>query len=308
MKPMSVSGALIVDTATLYFRAYHGLPRSLVNAAGEPVNALHGLLDMLANLLTGYPPAELVCAWDDDWRPAWRVALIDSYKAHRLAGEAGEPLDDELARQVPWIRASLAAAGICVAAAAGFEADDVVATLAERYLDRGLPVIVVSGDRDLFQVVRPGIRVAYIARGVANHVLVDDAWLTARYRISGGQYVDFAVLRGDPSDGLPGVAGIGEQTAAGLLASYGDLAGIQAAAKNPQTRLTPRVRAALLANADYLARAVQVVRAAKVPLGELDARVEAGRADLDRCRELAVDYSIRGPMRRLLAALGEAVG
>lgn len=303
--------ALIVDTATLYFRAYYGLPSTLTDPIGRPVNAVHGLLDMLASLLATYSPAELVCAWDDDWRPAWRVELIDTYKAHRVAEvSAGalpdvEEVADELNQQVPWILDCLAATGLCVAGSAGFEADDVLGTLAARYAAAGTPVVVVSGDRDLFQLVRPGVQVAYIARGIAQHELVDDAWLTSKYGISGAQYVDFAILRGDPSDGLPGVAGVGEKTAAGLLAAHGDLAGILMAAADPGVRMAPRVRANLLAADDYLARAGRVVATAEVPLPELDARVDPGRADLDRCLALADELKVAGPMSRLLTALGE---
>ena len=303
--------ALIVDTATLYFRAYYGLPTTLTDPAGRPVNAVHGLLDMLATLINAYSPAELVCAWDDDWRPAWRVELIETYKAHRVAEVTPGPtpdvegVADELNQQVPWILDCLAATGICVAGAAGYEADDVLGTLAERYRQAGTPVVVVSGDRDLFQLVRPGVQVAYVARGVAQHELIDDQWLVSKYGIAGSQYVDFAILRGDPSDGLPGVAGIGEKTAASLLAAHRDLPGALVAAADPAVKMAPKVRANLLAADDYLARAAKVVATAQVPLGELDAQLAPGRADLAACERLAEEHKVAGPMSRLLAALGE---
>lgn len=323
MRSVADSPTLIVDSASLYFRAYYGVSASLTDEAGHPVNAVHGLLDMLARLLQTYSPAALVCAWDDDWRPAWRVELVPSYKTHRLAtpevlaGEAAEAVaegaeanleivEDDLARQVPWIVDCLTAAGLCVAGAPGFEADDVIGTLARRLAADGARVIVVTGDRDLFQLVDDRVRVAYLARGVARHELVDDEWLLTRYAIRGSQYADFATLRGDSSDGLPGVRGIGEKTAASLLNRYGDLDGLLAAASDSASGLPLRQRLQLGEAGDYLARARQVVVTAEVELPQLDAELRPGRADLVRCRELADRHRVGGPMGRLLRALGEA--
>ncbi len=306
------SRIVIVDTAGLYFRAYYGVPATLVNAAGQPVNAVHGLLDMLARLIEQYSPTDLVCAWDDDWRPAWRVDLVPSYKAHRVAepGEAdlnGEEAPDDLSRQVPWIAECLSTAGLCVAGAPGYEADDVAGVVARRAAANGGQAIVVTGDRDLFQLVADGIKVAYVGRGLARQELVDDAWLVAKYGILGEQYVDFATMRGDPSDGLPGVAGIGEKTAAGLLASHGTLDEIISAAEDPASAMPARLRASISQAADYLARARTVVAVADAPLDELDAALRPGRADLARCAELAERHNCRGPMNRLLTALGEVL-
>lgn len=315
------SPSLIVDTATLFFRAYYGVPTSLTDASGRPINALHGLLDMLSRLIGQYSPASVVCCWDDDWRPQWRVNLVPSYKTHRLATSetligqtaskaiAGqthaESVEDDLARQVPWIIDCLKAAGLCVAGAANYEADDVAGTLARRVRASGGCAIVVTGDRDLFQLVGPHVQVAYVARGVARHELVDDAWLRARHGIVGAQYIDFATLRGDPSDGLPGVAGIGEKTAASLLNTYADLDGLLEAAADPASDLPARQRTRLTEARDYLTRARRVVATADVDLGELDAELRPGRADLARCAELAEAHNVRGPMRRLLQAIGE---
>lgn len=316
------SPTLIVDTASLYFRAYYGVSASLTNEAGHPVNAVYGLLDMLSRLIQTYSPTGMVCAWDDDWRPAWRVELVPSYKTHRLAtpevlagqvaeavGEDAaanlETVEDDLARQVPWIVDCLTAAGLCIAGAPGFEADDVIGTLARRLAAEGGQVVVVSGDRDLFQLVDEHVRVAYLARGVARHELVDDEWLRSRYGIRGTQYADFATLRGDASDGLPGVRGVGEKTAASLLNRYGSLDGLLAAASDGASGMPLRQRLLLTEAADYLARARQVVATAEVELPRLDARLGPGRADLPRCRELANKHRVRGPMGRLLEALGE---
>lgn len=322
MRIVLSSPVLIVDSATLYFRAYYGVPATLADAAGRPVNALHGLLDMLARLIGQYSPASAVCCWDDDWRPQWRVDLVPSYKTHRLAtpevlaggaaegAAAGAPLDeeevaDDLARQVPWIADCLDAAGLCIAGAADHEADDVAGTLARKVAAEGGSAIVVTGDRDLFQLVNDQVKVAYVARGVARNELVDDAWLLARHGIIGAQYADFATLRGDPSDGLPGVAGIGEKTAAALLNSYGDLDALLAAAADPASGMPLKQRLRLAGASDYLARARLVVATADVQLADLDAELRPGRADLPRCAELAAQHSVRGPMRRLLQALGE---
>lgn len=308
----------MVDTASLYFRAYFGVPSSLHDARGRPVNAVHGLLDMLARLVVQYHPGGLVCAWDDDWRPQWRVDLVPSYKAHRVAPATHEPgavepaqdrpaeiVEDALAAQVPWIRACLEAVGLPVVGAPGFEADDVLSTLARRQAARGRPVIVVTGDRDLFQLVDAGVRVAYVGRGVARNELVDDSWLLARYGVAGRQYADLATLRGDPSDGLPGIAGIGEKTAAGLLGAYGDLDGVLAAALDPASAMAASLRRRLCTAIDYLEAARAVVATAKVPLPAIDPAIGPGRADLARCSQLATEHAVIGPMNRLLAAIGE---
>ena len=273
---------LLLDTASLYFRAFYGVPDSLRAPDGLPVNAVRGLLDFIARLVDVYSPTHVVCCWDNDWRPAWRVALLPSYKAHRVAGVApaatggtsvisemsssadtkGESAPADLATQVPWIREVLTALGIRMVGADGYEADDVIGTLATTL---EIPVDVVTGDRDLFQVVDDAreVRVLYIARGVGKHEQVDDAWVRARYGVPAAAYVDFATLRGDASDGLPGVPGIGDKTAASLIGSYGDLPGILAAASAPGTRISSSVRGKLHAAIDYLAVAPEVVAVAR---------------------------------------------
>lgn len=293
---------LLLDTASLYFRAYFGLPESLRSASGQPVNAVRGLLDFLSRFITEYSPSHVACCWDDDWRPAWRVDLLPSYKAHRVAATGGgeaEEVPDALNAQVPWIVDVLDALGIAVVGAPGYEADDVIATLAT--LARG-PVDVVTGDRDLFQLVDDDaeVRVLYVARGVARHERVDDAWLAARYGIVGTQYVDFAVLRGDPSDGLPGVKGIGEKTAATLLARYGDLDGIVANAD----ALSPAVARAIGAASGYLASARSVVSAVRdIDLPDTDLTLPASPARPRAFAALAESLRLGGSADRILAAL-----
>ncbi len=254
---------MLLDSASLYFRAFFGVPDSLKSPDGTVVNAVRGLLDFVATLSTKYHPEAIVACWDDDWRPAWRVDLLPSYKTHRVlevvAGDVDiEETPDLLSRQVPIIAEALGLVGIPVVGAAGAEADDIIGTLAPAWDG---PVDVVTGDRDLFQLVDDAqpVRVLYTARGVGNHDVVDNAWIRAKYAIDAAQYVDFAVMRGDASDGLPGVAGIGEKTAATLLAAHGDLDGILAAAHDPSSDIKPRVRQSLLDSQEYIEVARKVV-------------------------------------------------
>lgn len=303
---------MLLDTASLYFRAFFGLPDTLRAPDGTPVNAVRGLLDFIAKLVTDYAPTRLVACWDDDWRPQWRVDLIPTYKTHRVAVEveAGpdvEVVPDPLSVQVPVILEVLDALRIPVVGAPEHEADDVIGTLAT---GAGLPVDVVTGDRDLFQLIddAAGVRVIYTGRGMSNLEVVTGAVLTAKYAVSPAQYADFAALRGDASDGLPGVAGVGEKTAAGLLSSFGDLAGIQAAAADPCTALSPSVRAKLLAATDYLAvapRVVEVVRTLELP--EFDARIRPLAPDaVQRMDALTAAWGLGEPAGRALRALAAA--
>jgi 5'-3' exonuclease len=270
---------LLLDTASLYFRAFFGVPDSITAPDGTPVNAVRGLLDFIARLVTDREPQRLVCCWDDDWRPAWRVDLLPTYKAHRVVEEhRGEPdveeTPDPLATQVPVILEALELLAVRVVGAPEHEADDVIGTLATVWPG---PVDVCTGDRDLFQLVddEAAVRVLYTARGVGRHELVDAAWIRAKYGIEPQQYADFAVMRGDPSDGLPGVQGIGDKTAKRLLDAHGDLNGILRAAargEGPAAKQAQRLAAA----GDYLAVAPRVVRVVRdLVLGEVDGRVGA---------------------------------
>ena len=298
---------MLLDTASLYFRAFFGVPE-IKGPDGTPVNAVRGLLDFIARLTADYRPADLVCCWDDDWRPQWRVDLLPSYKAHRVVEETRtgpdvEEVPDPLALQVPIIRDVLDAFGICVVGAPGYEADDVIGTLATSARQ---PVEIVTGDRDLFQLVDDdrGVRVLYTARGVGRHERVTDEWVVARYGVHARQYADFATLRGDASDGLPGVAGIGDKTAATLLQRYGDMAGIRAAALDPASDMGPGPRGRLKAAADYLDVAPRVVAVARdIDLGALETRLPREPRDLRRVAELGARWGIESPVRRLTEVL-----
>ena len=303
---------MLLDTASLYFRAFYGVPDTIRRADGTPVNAVRGLLDMIARLTADYGATHLIACWDDDWRPQWRVDLIPSYKSHRVAEEvAGAPdvevVPDALEAQIPMIRRVLELAGIAVVGAADHEADDVIGTYASH---AALPVDVVTGDRDLFQIVDDArqVRVVYTARGMKNLEVLTDADVVGKYRVLPVQYADYATLRGDTSDGLPGVAGIGEKTAASLLGEYGTLDGLLAAAGDPGSGLPTSVRSKLAAAADYLAVApavVKIVRDLRLPsLEQAGAQLHpvAGnsRAELER---LATEWNLGGSVRRLLEAL-----
>ena len=310
---------MLLDTASLYFRAFFGVPDTFRAADGTPVNALRGLLDFISRLVAGYSPSHLACCWDNDWRPAWRVELIPSYKAHRVAGAgqtvvaematssdtSGEQAPDDLAVQVPLILAVLDSLGIAVVGKDGYEADDVLGTLAST---APMPVDVVTGDRDLFQLVDDGrsVRVLYIARGVGKHEQVDEAWVLAKYGIPASAYVDYAIMRGDASDGLPGVAGIGDKTAASLLNSYGSLEGILAAASDAHTKISGSVRSKLGAAIDYLAVAptvVAVVRDLDLDLDWDDLLLPQAPKDSARFTELAELLELGGSADRILASL-----
>jgi 5'-3' exonuclease len=307
-----VNRLMLLDTASLYFRAFYGLPDTIRRADGTPVNAVRGLLDMIARLTTDYGATHLVACWDDDWRPQWRVDLIPTYKAHRVAevvtGAADlEVVPDALEAQIPLIRHVLDLAGIAVVGAPEHEADDVVGTYASH---ADLPVDVVTGDRDLFQVVDDDrqVRVIYTARGMRNLEVMTDAVVVGKYRVLPEQYADYATLRGDASDGLPGVAGIGEKTAAALLLEHGTLDGMLAAAAEPAGGVSAGVRSKLAAAADYLKVApavVNVVRNLELPSleeagAELHAVTGEARAELER---LGIEWNLGGSVRRLLQAL-----
>lgn len=302
---------MLLDSASLYFRAFFGVPTSITAPDGTPVNAVRGFLDMVSTLITRYQPARIVACLDEDWRPAWRVALVPSYKTHRMAagavavvdGPDPEEVPDELAPQVPVLLEVLAAVGIATAGAADYEADDVIGTLATRGPG---PVDVVTGDRDLFQLVddAAAIRVLYTGRGVARLEELDAATVRAKYGVEPSQYADFATLRGDPSDGLPGVGGIGEKTAAGLLGRFGDLPGILAAVDARAAALPAAQWRRLDAARDYLAVAPEVVRVARdVPIPPVTDPLPAAPIDPERLAALAHRWGLESAVGRLTKAL-----
>lgn len=306
---------LLLDGASLWFRAYYALPESFTARDGRPVNAVRGFTDMVASLITRHQPGRLVVCLDLDWRPQFRVDLVPSYKAHRVAEvhEAGpdvEEVPDTLTPQVDMIMDVLAAAGIATGGAVGFEADDVLGTLAAR--ERDDVTVVVSGDRDLLQVVSDDpvpVRVLYVGRGLSKAELFGPAEVAEKYGVPadrpGPGYAELALLRGDPSDGLPGVKGVGEKTASTLLLQYGSVANLRAAALDPESALAKGVRGKLAAAADYLDAALPVVRVAvdaPVDLSGPD-KLPATPHDPDRLASLADELNIGASIGRLTTAM-----
>ncbi len=303
---MSGMGSLmLLDTASLYFRAFYGVPDTVRSPDGAPVNAVRGLLDMITRLVRARNPSRLVACWDADWRPAFRVEAVPSYKAHRLAADGGEDVPPALAAQVPVIEDVLTAAGLVIAGQPGFEADDVIGTLAARSPD---PVDVVTGDRDLFQLVddERGIRVIYTVRGLLNLDVIDEAAVSAKYNIPGRAYADFAALRGDPSDGLPGVPGVGEKTAAALIQAFGSLDAIMTALDAGHGGFPRGSRDKLEKARGYLDIAMSVVRVAPdAPLPPIEGRLPAV-PDEARLTELGERWGLGSSLGRFVSALTQA--
>jgi 5'-3' exonuclease len=313
---------LLLDGASMWFRSFFGVPSSITAPDGRPVNALRGFLDTVATLISRERPSRLVVCLDEAWRPQWRVDLIPSYKAHRVEQERPpgetdvEEVPDDLTPQVDMIMAMLAAFGIATAGASGFEADDVLGTLAAR--ERRDPVVVVSGDRDLLQLVGDdpvAVRVFYMGRGLAKATTYGPAEVAEQYGVpvdrAGPAYAELALLRGDPSDGLPGVPGIGEKTAAALLAQFGSLESIVAAASDSSSKMPAAQRKKLLAATDYITAAEPVVRVAT------DAPVKmSGKSDIlplaaahpRKVAELAAELGVTSSVGRLQTALDALPG
>ena len=284
---------MVLDTPSLYFRTFYGVPDSVRSPRGEPVNAVRGLIDMIARLVDQRRPTHLVACMDNDWRPAFRVALVPSYKAHRVVEDSPTDVPDPLAAQVPVIEAVLAALGIAVVGADGYEADDVIGTIA---CASDVPVEVVTGDRDLFQLVDDarGVRVLYTQKGLANLAVVDEAFVRDKYGIPGRSYADFALLRGDPSDGLPGVPGIGEKTAAQLVTRYGSV----------DAMLEPGGPPKVLAAREYVEAARTVVEVARdVPLPAYDDLLCATPRSPEDLVALSDRWGLDSALNRLLAVL-----
>ncbi|BAX93107.1 5'-3' exonuclease [Mycobacterium shigaense] len=308
---------LLLDGASMWFRSYFGVPSSITSPDGRPVNAVRGFIDSMAVVIAQQRPKRLAVCLDLDWRPQFRVDLISSYKAHRVAEPEPEgtpdieEVPDDLSPQVDMIMDLLDAFGIATAGAAGFEADDVLGTLAAQ--ERDNPVVVVSGDRDLLQVVSDdpvAVRVLYLGRGLSKATLFGPKEVADQYGVpanrAGAAYAELALLRGDPSDGLPGVPGVGEKTAATLLAQHGSLAQILAAAHDPKSKMAKGLRAKLLAATDYIDAAAQVVRVATdapVMLSAPTDDLPLVAADAHRTAELATRLGVGSSIARLQKAL-----
>ncbi len=320
--PPVLPSVMALDTASLYYRSFHALPSSMRAPDGRPNQAIRGLLSTMARLVREYSPSGLVAAWDVDWRPEWRVRLVPSYKTHRLAApteddlpdDGGQGIEDEpeeLAPQVDAIADLLDALGIPRWGAPEHEADDVLGSLvAQRDLwpePEGVG-LVVSGDRDLVQLIDTSTRLLLTVNGgMEKWPLLDDAAATERFGVDPDSYVDMAVLRGDASDGLPGLSGVGPKTAVALIRAFGSLEGVLAAAAAAGPRpMTARIAERALAAAEDLMRARQAtlsVRDLRLPghVPALTARVE----DAGAVAEIARQWGVTRQVDELRAAVGQ---
>jgi 5'-3' exonuclease len=296
---------MLVDAANLYFRAFYGIPETITAPDGRPVNAIRGFLDMSAALIERRRPTRWVACLDLDWRPAFRVALVPSYKAHRLAKDGTEEIPPSLAAQIPPLLSVLGAFGLARTGADGFEADDVMATLAHRDTD---PVEVVSGDRDMLALATERVTILYTGKGIAKLEAMGPAEVLAKYGVPAEHYADFAVLRGDPSDGLPGVTGIGEKTAAALVSRFGSIEQIVEAALAGDDGFPAGAAGKVRAARDYLAVAPAAVRGrTDVPLDVMDDALYAEPKDADQLDELAGVLGVRSSVDRLQKAIAKAI-
>jgi 5'-3' exonuclease len=298
-----VAPLMLLDSASLYYRAFYGVPDTMTAPDGTPVNAVRGFMDMIARLIRARHPGALVACMDAAWRPEFRVKLLPSYKAHRANPDGTEEAPDALTAQIPVIEQVLAAAGVAIASAPGYEADDVIGTLAAR---ADGPVEVVTGDRDLFQLVddERQVRVIYTARGLSKLDIVDEAWVAGKYSIPGRSYAAFAALRGDPSDGLPGVAGVGDKTAAALVRVFGTVDAMVTALDKGHGGFPMGSRAKLEMARDYLEVAVPVVKVADdAPLPPAGGQLPVTPADPAALAELDQRWDLGSSLGRMSAAL-----
>ena len=294
---------MLLDSASLWYRAYFGMPDTLLSPSGEPVNAIRGYLDMTSKLISIYKPKRLVACIEGDWRPSWRVDLFPEYKANRLDVEGEEEEPDTLGPQIPILLDLLEAFKIPIVGVDDYEADDVMASYT---VSEPGPIKIVTGDRDLFQLVddKRKISVVYLAKGLANHDLVDLRWIAERYDIPGERYALFAMIRGDASDGLPGIKGIGEKGAAIIAKQFENLEEVMLAAKNNDERLTPNARKKLLESADYARIAPKLVHCAlDVPLPKSNIVLPKRPNNLDEIYQYQKDYGLGASVDRLIAAL-----
>ncbi len=294
---------MLLDSASMYFRAFYGVKETMTAPDGTPVNAVRGFMDMISRLVRARNPDGLVACLDYGWRPTFRVAAISTYKEHRANPDGSEQVPDDLTVQIPIITQVLAAAGIAMAGADDYEADDVIGTLAARAEG---PVEVVTGDRDLFQLVDDAnqVRVLYIGRGVAKLEVMDEAAVAEKYQIPGRSYAAFAALRGDPSDGLPGVPGVGEKTAAALVRTFGSIEAMLAAIDAGHGGWPGGTRAKLVAARPYLEAAIPVVAVARdAPVPPVNGQLPVRPPDPAALAGLDARWDLGNSLGRLMSAL-----
>ncbi len=295
---------MLLDSASLWYRAYFGMPDTLVSPSGLQVNAIRGYLDMTSKLINLYKPNRIVACLEGDWRPSWRVELFPDYKMNRLdeSGEEEEP--DTLSPQIPILLDLLEALGFPMLGVDDYEADDLMATFA---VNQPGPVRIVTGDRDLFQLVddKRDVKVVYLAKGIANHDLVDLKWIEQKYEIPGDRYGLFAMIRGDASDGLPGIKGIGEKGAASIAKQFTNLDDVMKAATNDDERLTTNIRKKLLESAEYAKIAPKLVGCAiDVSIPEMTIDLPKKPLDTKKIQEIKEEFGLGTSVDRIMNALG----
>jgi 5'-3' exonuclease len=294
---------LLLDSASLWYRAYFGMPDTLLSPKGEPINAVKGFLDMSARLINIYSPNRFVACLEGDWRPSWRVDLFPEYKLNRIddSGEEAEP--DTLSPQIPVLLDVLDAFGFATLGVDDYEADDVIATLSKS--ERG-PIRIASGDRDLFQLVddEKDVKIVYLAKGLSNHDLVDIDWISKKYEIPGDRYALFAMIRGDASDGLPGLKGIGEKGAALIAKSFSQMQDVVKAAENEDELLPKTLAKKVLASKEYARIAPKLVNCAlDVPIPSMNIDLPKKPNSLTKIKELQSEYGLGSSVDRLISAL-----
>lgn len=295
---------MLLDSASLWYRAYFGMPDTLVSPSGLQVNAIRGYLDMTSKLINLYKPNRIVACLEGDWRPSWRVELFPDYKINRLdeSGEEEEP--DTLSPQIPILLDFLEALGFPMLGVDDYEADDLMATFA---VNQPGPIRIVTGDRDLFQLVddKRDVKVVYLAKGIANHDLVDLKWIEQKYEIPGDRYGLFAMIRGDASDGLPGIKGIGEKGAASIAKQFTNLDEVMKAATNDDERLTANIRKKLLESAEYAKIAPKLVGCATdVSIPEMKIDLPNKPLDTQKIQDIKEEFGLGTSVDRIMNALG----
>jgi 5'-3' exonuclease len=294
---------LLIDSASLWYRAFYGMPDNFHSKDGLPVNAIKGFYEGLAVLIQRYRPSEIGICLDGQWRPSWRVALFPGYKLNRVDQNEQEDEPDLLTPQIEPLLELAELAGLEVIGADDYEADDVIATLA---LDSKAPVRVATGDRDLFQLLQYSdeLRIIYLAKGITSHDLVDRDYVSKKYLIPAERYALYAAIRGDASDGLPGIRGIGEKGAAAIVSQFSSIDEIIEAARNESAVLKPLHRKKILEDLDYAMIAEKLVHCATdVPLPEHNLSQWRDKADLIAFRKLGKDLGLGSTVEKISAAL-----
>jgi 5'-3' exonuclease len=294
---------MLLDSASLWYRAYFGMPDTLVSPTGQPVNAIRGYLDMTSRLLVKYQPNRIVACLEGDWRPSWRVELFPDYKLNRLDEEGAEEEPDTLGPQIPILLDVLDALGIPLLGVDDYEADDLMATFSVKQPG---PVRIVTGDRDLFQLAddKRDVKIVYLAKGISNHDLVDFKWIQDKYQIPGDRYALFAMIRGDSSDGLPGIKGIGEKGAMVIANLFKTMPEVMQAAAGADERLSANIRKKLLESSQYAAIAPKLVGCAlDVAIPEMEISMPKKPKSLEKIIKLKDEFGLGASIDRIMSAL-----